>query len=267
MTATHVGDIRIDPVLDGVISSPAAEMLIRPGYDDPWHAHQHLLGSDGTLSLPVGGFLIRTGDRIILVDAGLGPIRRDDIHSGELLDSLAALGVTPADVTDVVLTHLHFDHVGWVAQQGKVTFERATYRCHRDDWTHFVTAPDAAAGARRKLGPVEDRLDPFAGDTTIAPGIDLRDAPGHTPGSTIVTISSGTDRAVLLGDVVHCPFELTEPDWEAVIDVDPELAKRTRTAIARELEGTDTLTAGAHFDGMRFGRLLGGSDAPLWRFE
>jgi glyoxylase-like metal-dependent hydrolase (beta-lactamase superfamily II) len=136
-----------------------------------------------------------------------------------------------------------------------------------EDWEHFVTAPDAQPGAVRKLEPLADRLEPFSGDETVLPGIDVRGAPGHTPGSTIVVVSSGTERAVLVGDVVHCPIELTESDWEALADVDPQLAQRTRIALAREFEGTDVAIAAAHFPGLRFGRILPGAGQPLWRFD
>jgi len=265
MTSTTVGEIRIDPVLDGILRAEPAQALIRPGDDNAWAAHADLLDPDGLLPLPVGGYLIRTGERVILVDAGLGPLTGDGVTAGELLNNLAALGYQPGEVTDVLLTHLHFDHVGWVAQQGEIVFENATYRCHQDDWAHFVTAPDAAEGARRKLMPIADRLEPFAGDTNIASGVDTRDAPGHTPGSTIVVVSSGAERALLLGDVVHCPFELTEPDWEALFDVDPQLAQRTRMALARELESTDVRMVGAHFEGMKFGRLISDGVGTRWQ--
>jgi glyoxylase-like metal-dependent hydrolase (beta-lactamase superfamily II) len=262
-----VGEIRIDPVVDGVITAPADEVLRRPGVDDPWADHRDLLTTDGMLQMTVGGFLVRSRDRVILVDAGLGPFDRDGYRAGQLPQSLAALGVLPEDVTDVLLTHLHFDHVGWVTQKGAVVFPNATYRCHADDWDHFVTAADADAGAIRKLTPIASHLETFRGDTTVAPGVDVRDAPGHTPGSAVAVVSSGAARALLIGDVVHCPIELTEPDWEAMFDVDPALAQRTRAALARELEGTDTLVAAAHFPGLRFGRLLTGSGRLQWSYD
>ena len=61
---------------------------------------------------------------------------------------------------------------------------------------------------------------------------------------------------MLLGDVVHCPVELLDDEWAGMSDVDPELALRTRVALARELEGTDVPVAAAHFPGLQFGRLL-----------
>ena len=119
----------------------------------------------------------------------------------------------------------------------------------------------------KKLTPIADRLEPFDDGATLAPGVDARLAAGHTPGSTVVVVSSGTARAMLLGDVVHCSFELTEGDWEALFDVDPELAKRTREALARELEGTDVPVAAAHFPGLRFGRLLPAEGGRSWVFD
>jgi glyoxylase-like metal-dependent hydrolase (beta-lactamase superfamily II) len=174
--------------------------------------------------------------------------------------------VEPADVTDVILTHLHFDHVGWATRRGEVVFPRATYHCHSADWDHFVAGPEPEEGSVRKLSPLADRLELFDADTTLAPGIDVRHAPGHTPGSAIVVASSGEERAVLLGDVVHCPVELMENEWEAVVDVDPALARQTREALAKELEGSDVPVAAAHFPGLRFGRLLAGTGQRHWSF-
>ena len=92
-------------------------------------------------------------------------------------------------------------------------------------------------------------------------------APGHTPGSTIIVASSGTDRALLLGDVVHCPVELLDDEWAGMGDVDPELAKRTRNALARELEGAEVPVAAAHFPGLQFGKLLIGNGKRQWVIE
>jgi glyoxylase-like metal-dependent hydrolase (beta-lactamase superfamily II) len=89
-------------------------------------------------------------------------------------------------------------------------------------------------------------------------------APGHTPGSTIMVLSSGAERAMLLGDVVHCPVQLLDDEWAGISDVDPVLAKRTRNALARELEGSGVPVAGAHFEGMHFGRLLVAEGRRRW---
>lgn len=259
----RLGDVEVLPVLDGHWDVPAEAVLSRVP------AHEFLT-EDGLLRVQLGGFLVRSGERVVLVDTGFGP--DGGPGNGLLLASLAAHGVTPDDVTDVVLTHLHFDHVGWVSDGQTATFPQATYRCDERDWHHFVEhaheeAMREAVGAMSapdRLGPVAGRLETFHGDGTLAPGIDLRSAPGHTPGSTVVVLSGGGERALLLGDVLHCPAELLDDDWDMVADVDPALARRTREQVARELEGSGVLAAAGHFPGLRFGRLLAGR---TWSYD
>ena len=258
----NVGDMRIDAVHDGTARFKPTGAFVGTT-DEDWEPHKQFLDGDGLVELELGGFLLRggpLGDRVVLVDTGAGSIS-GPISGGALLDSLRAQDVAPEDVTDVLLTHLHFDHVGWTTQRGEVVFTNATYRCDEHDWSHFV-GPDP--GATRKLTPITDQLDPWSGGGSLLPGIDRIAAPGHTPGSTVLVLSDGDQRALLLGDVVHCPVELIDEEWEGLGDVDPELAKRTRNALAREYEGTDIPMAAAHFPGMRFGRLLAAGGKRQW---
>ena len=265
--AMHIGEITVQPVIDGMARMVPTEAYAdapqgrRGTSEEDWALHQGLLDADGMLEIVLGGFLVRSGDRLVLVDTGLGQLKAGAMEGGRLLDELRALGVEPDDVTDVLLTHLHFDHVGWATRHGEVVFQNATYRCDARDWAHFV-GPDP--GATKKLRPLESRLDLWDGSGRLLPGIDTMAAPGHTPGSTVLVLSSGTQRAMLLGDVVHCPVELIDDEWAGMADVDPDLALRTRIALARELEGTDTPIAAAHFPGLRFGRLLPGEGRRSW---
>jgi glyoxylase-like metal-dependent hydrolase (beta-lactamase superfamily II) len=257
----RIGDIEIQSVLDGTAQIPV-KVAFEAMPDEAWQPHRRFLTDDGRhIEMALGGFLIRTGDRLVLVDAGVGLAGGEIFKGGLLLSSLAECGVEPGDITDVVFTHLHFDHVGWATRKGAVVFTNATYRCDSRDWAHFV-GPDP--GATRKLSPLADRMSFWDRSSPLLPGIDVLSAAGHTPGSTVVVVSSGTERALLLGDVVHCPVELLDDEWAGMADVDPELAKRTRNALARELEGTDTPVAAAHFPGLQFGRLLTGQGKRQW---
>lgn len=261
----QIGDIRIDPVYDGAGTENAAEILTRPGVDDPWACHPDVRSSDGTIRFDLGGFLVRTGERTILVDTGTGRIDNGKYRGGEFLESLRALDVAPEDVTDVALTHLHFDHVGWTTSKGQIVFENATYRVHAADWAHFVEADSADPGAVRKLTPLREQLELFDAETTIAPGIDARPAPGHTPGSTVYVLSSGDERGLLIGDIAHSVVELAEPDWEAVFDVDPVAARAVRAAIAQETCDTSTVVAAAHFPDLSFGRVITTPSGRRWK--
>lgn len=114
------------------------------------------------------------------------------------------------------------------------------------------------------LAPIADRFEQWSGSGPLLAGLDTLEAPGHTPGSTVMVVSDGAERAMLLGDVVHCPIELVDDEWQAMFDVDPELARRTRVALNRELEGSDIPVAAAHFPGLEFGRLLPATGRRRW---
>lgn len=271
----QVGHITINGVSDGSILAPPTLMFNRPNEAD-WIPHQQFLDANGMLSFEMGGFLIRDGTRTMLVDVGIGP-HADPERTGSFMRNLGDLGVRPEDVTDVALTHLHFDHVGWASDGERPLFPNATYRCHQADWDFFLgTDPyDESLAVQimggqpsRELMPVvRERIEAWHGDEAIFPGVNVQSAPGHTPGSTIIVVSSGAERAILLGDVVHCPAELLEDDWEMIGDVDRSLAQATRVALARELEGTNVPMAATHFPGLQFGRLLPGTGMRGWVFE
>jgi glyoxylase-like metal-dependent hydrolase (beta-lactamase superfamily II) len=252
----RVGDIEVIPVSDGIGKLPKAYF---PNAD--WSAHEALFGEDGTMHIPIGCFLIRTGDRTVLIDAGLGPLDLDWLVGGQLPSALAAHGVTPEDIDTVVCTHLHLDHAGWIVDDGKPFFPNATIRFGAADWQRWVE--DAKEGDRIReamlLLDQQHRLEAIDADgASIAPGITARAAPGHTLGQQLLVISSGDERVMLLGDAVTCPVQLTEEDWQNVSDMDPALARRTRDALWAELEGTDTQFTAAHFPGLQFGRVLRG---------
>jgi glyoxylase-like metal-dependent hydrolase (beta-lactamase superfamily II) len=275
-----VGEIEILPVHDGS-ARLRPTMAFTGTTEADWAPHRGLLDEDGMLELALGGFLVRSGERVAIVDAGVGESPVPLLSGGAFLESLAGHGVRPDEVTDVIFTHLHFDHIGWASRDGVPVFPNATYRCDGRDWEYFVDPPAelaaqpldednpmaplvAPGSGRALLEPVEPRLEAWDGDSALLPGLDVRLAAGHTPGSGVMVLSSGTARAVLLGDVAHCPVELLEDEWAGIGDVDPELARRTRVALMREFEGSDVPLVASHFPGLRFGRVLAGQGKRQW---
>lgn len=260
-----IGDIDVLPLTDGTFRA-APEYF---GDHVRAEGHEDLFAGDGMAFLPIGCFLVRTGDRTILVDAGIGPRMRDDgrrrlLIGGQLPLGLRAAGIGPPDVTDVICTHLHADHCGWLYDDAAApVFPGARIWFGAADWDHFVADPGVwmwdhiREGLRAEAGR-GDRLRPVAGDTTVAPGVTLVMTPGHTPGHLSVVVASRGRRALLLGDAIVCPVQLDEPTWQSIGDVDPELARRTRERLFRELEDGATVGAGAHFPELRFGRVLVG---------
>lgn len=277
----RIGDIRVTPVDDGIGHVTPGQLYAAGGKDGhtskgtrdkDWDDHREFLSAEGELEMPVGTFLVRTGGRAILVDAGYGPQAPATVSGARLPDNLTAAGVDPAEITDVVLTHLHADHIGWCAVDGTPTFPSATYRCAAADWEHFVKGaddPDAPDLKYRQvaaatLGPIEDRFEMWGGETTVAPGVDVVPAAGHTPGCSMVVLGSAGERALLLGDVVHHPVQLLDDMWERVIDVDEEQARRTQVAVVRDLIRDGTPAVGAHFPGLRFGRVVEQEGRRRW---
>lgn len=268
-----IGDIEILPVIDGTVAVSTRRAYGmkevvpgRKGYDiEDWEPHRYLLDTDGKVELTQGGYLVLTGDRVILIDAGINDLGFGPFGGGQFLDSLRAHGYEPADVTDVVITHLHADHMGWTSSNGELVFTNAVHRCDIRDWEFFQTIePGPGQPPIERLAIIEPRLETFDGSANIAPGFDTVPAYGHTPGSAVVVLSSGTQRAMVLGDAVHCAVELLDDDWTRISDVDPDLAMRTRVALARELEGSGTVVAGAHFPGLKMGRILPGEGVRRW---
>lgn len=264
MSAFSVGSLRVVTLLDGTGRECGRDVLKRHGSADAWDAHPGQLDGAGDLHLTLGGFLIRTGDRVVLVDAGAGTIDNGSYRGGRFLESLREQGVEPEDVTDLLFTHLHFDHVGWATQEGQVVFTNATHHVHGADWQHFVDDFHAEPGAVRKLSPLESRLAIFDTDTTIAPGVDARPAVGHTPGSTVYVISDQGERALLVGDVAHSVVELTEPGWSFYFDHDPAAAALAREELVAEFADSTTLIAAGHFPDLRPGRLTAAGDTVTW---
>jgi glyoxylase-like metal-dependent hydrolase (beta-lactamase superfamily II) len=259
----QIGDIEIMPLADGSFRAS-------PGYfgdDARVENHEDLFNRHGKAWLPIGCFLVRTSDRVILVDAGMGPAMRDDgekrlLVGGQLLVGLRAAGVTPPDMDDIICTHLHADHCGWLFDlDGQPVFANATIWFGAPDWDHFVLNPDVWMFDHIRHGfqvAGTERLHPVASNTTVAPGVNLTMTPGHTPGHLCVVVSSRRQRALLLGDAIVCPVQLDEPSWHSISDVDPDLARRVREHLFRELEDDNTLGSGAHFPELQFGRVLAG---------
>jgi glyoxylase-like metal-dependent hydrolase (beta-lactamase superfamily II) len=260
----RIGGIQVDAISDGTF-------LARPSYfgaDVAPTSRPDLFNRDRAAWLPIGCFLIRMDGRVVLVDAGLGPQWQElpsgmQLVGGQLLTGLRALGVAATEITDVVCTHLHSDHVGWLFDlDAKAVFPEATIWFGVGDWDHFVTGSGDLLGHIRagfRAPANAERLRPIDVDTAVAPGVTALLTPGHTPGHICVAVSGGQQRLLLVGDAITCPVQLVEPSWHSMGDVEPALADRTRDRLWRELEDDRTTGVGAHFPELQFGRVRPGA--------
>jgi glyoxylase-like metal-dependent hydrolase (beta-lactamase superfamily II) len=259
----------ITPLSDGELHIPATELLSQDLPDE-------FTDAEGLMPVNFGGFLLRVGDHTIVVDTGIGGGAIPELPIGTLPERLRAAGVDPAEVDTVIFTHLHFDHVGWATDGEEVFFAGATHHAHATDWAYWVgpdphpeTGPGredfGAIPAPERLAPLADSIVLHEGERSeIVPGVTLRLAPGHTPGHCVVEIEEGGERFVILADAAHNPAQLLAPDYTCVVDVDPELARATREALAAELTDSGALITMTHHGGNAPGRLVGDGEGRRW---
>ena len=268
-----VGDISITYLPDGEGHFVPTQMFPASGSQEAWQEHARWLDDDGRVVVTIGAFLIRSGGRNVVVDLGFGEADVDipdfaRAKSGLLLSSMAGAGLTPADIDTVLFTHLHADHSGWTAGANGLTFPNADHLVGAEIEMEFWRSNQDQAFAppvETVLDPLADRVTFCSDGQTIAPGVTVRATPGHTPGHQSVVISSGAERAVLLGDVAHCPAQLEQQDWSVLFDVDPDTARSTRERLFDELEGTDSPVGACHFAEAAFGRIVRGEGKRYWQ--
>jgi glyoxylase-like metal-dependent hydrolase (beta-lactamase superfamily II) len=233
------------------------------GYD----VLKRAVGGD-EVRLPIGCFLV-PGEPTVLIDAGVGPVDYGDMGlmiGGNLLPQLAVLGVAVEEIGVLALSHLHPDHAGWLASNdGEPTFPNAQVCLGAGDWAFFVEGDGGTMGLAPHLRAClialaeRGRVTLLDDDRMIAPGVTRLAAPGHTPGHSLFAIHDRGERALLLGDAIYCPQQMSNSDWLAMSDVDKTLAARTREHYLRDLEAHGGVGLGCHFPGLRQARMLGGA--------
>ena len=209
--------------------------------------------------------LFRDGTRNVLFDVGSGP---DFMPSaGTLVNSLDRLGMTPEDITHVVFTHAHPDHIwGLLDEFDDPLFYNATYMMGRGEWDYWWnpetvnTIGDAraafAVGAKRRMQAIEDAVVLFEDGQEILPGILALSTPGHTPGHMAFEIRHGATAALVLGDAIgnhHVAFQ--RPDWESGSDQDMALAAKTRGMLFDRIMADDLAVVGFHLPNGGIGRV------------
>lgn len=209
------------------------------------------------ITVSVNALLVRTGARVVLIDAGLGTKNK-----GGLTGSLAEVGVSPKAVTDVLITHSHGDHIGGVLDpDGKLVFPKATIRMAKAEWA-----------ALQKNGPAElvkgisAHVKTFEPGATIAPGITSVALDGHTPGHVGYEISSKGSRLLDIGDMAHSSIiSLAKPDWTMGFDSDAMLGKKTRQTTLQRLAKDQELVFSPHFPYPGVGHVVAAGDGFAWK--
>lgn len=276
--ALQVGELDVLVVSDGVLPLPT-EMLghnANTAVRAAWLAEMFLPSDSFDWSL--NQLLVRSGDQTILIDAGLGSDPNLNLpRAGQLIKRLEAVGIDLASVTDVVLTHMHMDHVGGLLVDGVKDRLRPDLRIHvaaaevkfweSPDFTHAYMPPgfpDALRStAKRFLKEYRSRIRQFDEEHEVSPGVVVRRTGGHTPGHSVVHLASGSDRLTFAGDAVFA-VGFDHPDWYNGFEHDPEEAARVRVRLLREVAATGALLVATHLPFPSVGRVAVEGDHFRW---
>jgi glyoxylase-like metal-dependent hydrolase (beta-lactamase superfamily II) len=275
--ALRVGEIDVLVISDGVVTPPAESMATNadPAVRDAWL--DNLFLSHDAFDWALNAVVVRSGGQTILIDSGLGVEVPDFRRAGNLVHRLKAAGIDLSSVTDVVLTHLHFDHVGGLLVDGVKDRLRPDLRIHvaaaevefwgSPDFSRTAMGPVLSDVARRAakqfLDAYRSQLRPFENEREVAPGVVVTRTGGHTPGHSVVRLTSGGDRLMFAADALF-PVSFDHPEWHNGFEHDPEEATRVRLRLMRELATTGATLVATHMPFPSVGRVA--VDGELFRW-
>ena len=275
MNEITLGDVTVARVeeMHGPVGMTPGQFF--PGWTDEawrenrdWLVPDHLGAEDDIVQVAFQTWVLRSEGRIILVDTGIGndkprpAVGAWDHLSLGYLENLAKAGIVPEEVDLVVNTHLHVDHIGWntrlVDGQWVPTFPNAAYLMPRLDFEHFDPAknPNIAGGVNEYA--FEDSIEPvraagqvqlWEGEHVVDGNLRLLAAPGHTPGASVVVLTSGSDKALFAGDLMHTPLQVAYPEHHSCFCEDPATALATRRDLLGWAADNTALVLPAHFSG------------------
>lgn len=276
--AVRIGEIDVLVVSDGVLPLPTTMLAHNAAPADRAAWLDGMFLPPDAFDWALNAVMVRSGDKTILIDAGLGS--DPDLHlprAGQLIKRLEAAGIDLASVTDMVLTHMHMDHVGGLLVDGVKERLRKDLRIHvaaaevkfweSPDFSRVAMPPgfpDALrATAKQFVKEYGAQLREFDREHEIAPGVVVRRTGGHTPGHSVVRVASGGDALTFAGDAVFAVgFE--HPEWHNGFEHDPEEAARVRLHLLRELAANRELLVATHMPFPSVGRVAVDGDAFRW---
>jgi glyoxylase-like metal-dependent hydrolase (beta-lactamase superfamily II) len=245
-----LGEFEITTVLDGAVQLDGPHPIF--GENQPEEvvrkfAAENLL-PETRMEISFTPLIVNTGAELVLFDTGNGGTTNRRPNAGLLASRLAAAGYKPEDITIVVITHCHGDHIGGLMEDGKPAFPNARYvigQAEYDFWTDMdrLASPVAAAAdlVQKNLVPLAEKTSFIKPDGEVTPGIRAVDAFGHTPGHMAYHIESAGKRFLIWADLTnHWVMSLERPDWHLRFDMDKDKAVAARKRIL-DMAATDRI--------------------------
>ena len=285
MNSWQVGDVKISCVVEfksaaaydperGIIIGATPEVVAQIAWLKP-----NYISPEGHLLMAVQAVLVDTPGLKLVVDTCLGNDKPRRMTRGiglktGFLQRLAAAGWGRQDVTAVVCTHLHIDHIGWntLQENGRwvPTFPRARYLMAREEyefWAQDEEDDEQIVAMGDSVQPLFDAglVQLVEPDHRLTAEVRLLPSPGHTPGHVCVAIESQGQRAVITGDMMHHPCQIARPDLLARFDSDHAAALATRRRLLAEWADQPVLVVGTHFVAPAGGYIR--TDETTYRFE
>ncbi len=275
--AVQIGDIDALVVSDGVLPLPTSTMATNADPADLADWLDHMYMPPDAFDWPLNVMVARSGEQTILIDAGLGGQFAGFPRAGQFPQRLQSAGIALESVTDVIITHMHMDHVGGLLVPGVKERLRKDVRIHVNATeVAFWTSPDFTQTVMPKPVPAvlrstatsfyeayRDQIQVFEDRHEVAPGVIVRLTGGHTPGHCVVDLISDGDRLTFAGDAVF-PVAFDHPEWHNGFEHDPVESARVRLALLNELAQNKGLLVAAHLPFPSVGRVAKEGDAFRW---
>lgn len=272
--AIEIGDAVLTSISDGNLVLPMS--FAYP--DAPQDELKALLEANGLptdqnipdCNVPI----LKSGDRTILFDVGSGSNFMSS--AGNLIDNMMDAGFDPADVTDVIFTHCHPDHLwGLVDDFDEVVFANAQFHMGRAEWDYWSNPGTLDAtpeerktfviGAQNRMAFLEDSINLFEPGAEVVPGVEAIDTSGHTPGHMSYMVHGGSAPVLIAGDAItHFAVSFQHPDWPSGSDQDPAKGAEMRKMLLDRLAADKAVLTAYHLPSPGEGRVE--RDGTAFRF-